>query len=89
MHFDIESWVGMLRRLKQVSHIRQKSCRRSTLLMRFRVRSRQMHLSGAYADCDVDWSVKRPLHRAVANMLTLRGLGCHEPSTEEFLTQDM
>jgi hypothetical protein len=89
MHFDIESWVGMLRRLKQVSHIRQKSCGRSTLLMRFRVRSRQMHLSGAYADCDVDWSVKRPLHRAVANMLTLRGLGCHEPSTEEFLTQDM
>jgi hypothetical protein len=32
-----------------------------------------MHVSSAYIDSEVDWSVRRPVHRSVANLLVLRG----------------
>jgi hypothetical protein len=35
--------------------------------------ARQMHVSSAYIDSEVDWSVRRPVHRSVANLLVLRG----------------
>jgi hypothetical protein len=72
MAFENESWTGILRRLSQVtpsSHLPQPPPR----LYLIASWSQQMHLSGAYADCDVDWSVRLPVHRAVANMLVVRG----------------
>lgn len=44
----------------------------------------QLHLSGVYADCDINWSVKLPMHRSIAKMLTLRGLNCHQAAVDAF-----
>lgn len=46
-----------------------------------------MHLSGTYTDGGIDWSVKNPLHGAVANMLVLRGHRAQEAVVQPF--QDM